>query len=311
MGNAHGRVGPALKITTGQVRGSARKTAFFVLFFSFFLSILAINASWGNDPAEAREQVPYYREIYGSVWPEHYSADVVVNLTGILVNDTGEAFDGEIVFEMPLEARPITLAEIQNGIIPQYYELVEEKDRQLIIYQRENPLEPGEELSLLLEYRYLQFREGGARNFPVNFNVRFPVKKLNLEIRQPLNSTDFSLQPEEGGKYTDGEGFNVYTYEYLDLPENREMSFQVSYGKSDSEPSLKPEVVEETPAGEKEGMKTGTIALLLGVFLVVLAITLFLALRSGPKGKFPTKDKGVGSTKKAGTRGKSPRKGAR
>ena len=105
MGNAHGRVGPALKITTGQARvkrGSARKTAFFVLFFSFFLSILAINAGWGNDPAEAREQVPYYRELYGSVWPEHYSADVVVNLTGILVNDTGEASDGEIGIEIPL-----------------------------------------------------------------------------------------------------------------------------------------------------------------------------------------------------------------
>ncbi|NLC38941.1 MAG: hypothetical protein GX779_06650, partial [Clostridia bacterium] len=61
-------------------------------------------------------------------------------------------------------------------------------------------------------------------------------------------------------------------------------------------------------AAEEKGMKTGAIAILLGAFLVILVITMFLIFRSGPKGKLPIKGKEARSTKKMG---KSARKGTR
>jgi hypothetical protein len=258
--------------------------------------------------AQAQEPL-VIQEMYLSVWPEYYTPDVVVSQGAVFVNQSEEPVGGEIWFQLPKTVEPVNLSELQQGILPRYFEVVDKGDHQLIRYELTAPLEPGERLSLLLEYTYPRFQEAGRRQIPVEFISKYPVEKLVVEIKQPLRSTDFSIVPGTDSKFIDSEGFDVYQLDFSDVKADRLLEFQISYYKEDNLPSLDPEpatTVADEP--QRQGMNSTTVGLLVIAFIAVLGITLVFALRSNQTAASPVKGNKTGADKKAAK--VKPQKGA-
>jgi hypothetical protein len=251
-------------------------------------------------PAQAAQEPLTIQEMYFSVWPEYYTPDVMVSQASIFVNQSEEPVGGEIWFQLPKTVEPMTLTEVQEGLLPRYFEVVDKGDHQLVRYELTTPLEPGERLSLLLEYAYPRFQEAGQRQIPVELISKYPVEKLVVEIKQPLRSTDFSIIPDAETKSIDSEGFDVYQLDYSEVKADQLLEFQISYYKEDNLPSLDPEpatAVADEP--QRQGMNSTTVGLLVIAFIAVLGITLAFALKSNQTAGTPATNKKTGAGKKS------------
>lgn len=259
--------------------------------------------------AQAAQEPLTIQEMYLSIWPEYYTPDVVVSQASLFVNQSDEPVGGEIWFQLPKSVKPETLMELQEGLLPLYFEVVDKGDHQLVRYELTTPLEPGEKLSLLLDYSYPGFPEAGHRQLPVEFVSRYPVEKLTVEIKQPLRSTDFNVIPGTQIKFIDSEGFDVHQSEFSHVKAEQLMEFQISYYKEDNLPSLDPEpaaaVVNEP---QKQGMSSTMVGLLVIVIIALLGITLVFALRNNQTNVPPIKGKKAGAGK--GTSKAKAQKGA-
>lgn len=243
-------------------------------------------------------------ELHLSIWPEYYTPDVVVSQAFLFVNHSEESVSGEIWFQLPKNVEPTTLIDFKDSIYPRYFEVVDKGDHQLVRYELSSPLEPGDKLSLLLEYRYPRFQEAGHRNIPVEFISKYPVSQLTVEVTQPLRSTEFSLNPPTDDHSMDSDGFDVYRYSYTDIKAEELLEFSINYYKEDNLPSLDPEPA-KVPGQETESssISNTTVALIVLVLLGIFGAVLFIAFRNNPS------PKEIGKGKKH-IQGKAQKKGA-
>lgn len=110
-----------------------------------------------------------------------------------------------------------------------------------------------DEVSLLLPYPnyYLSFHtprldtrvERREIQYPIKSNHR--VRKMEVDIQQPLRSSAFGVAPpqdatvpEKGGSTSVIDGFNHRVYRLEDVGVNQEVTFSISYLKSDPKPSV-------------------------------------------------------------------------
>lgn len=259
--------------------------------------------------AQAAQEPLAIQEMYLSVWPEYYTPEVVVSQASIFVNRSEEPVGGEIWFQLPKTVEPVGLTEVQEGLLPRYFEVVDKGDHQLVRYELTTPLEPGGRLSLLLDYIYPRFQEAGRREIPIEFISKYPVEKLNVEIKQPLRSTEFEINPPAQNQSIDSEGFDVYQFDYSNVEADRLLEFQISYFKEDNLPSVDPEptaaVVNEP---QEQGMSSTTVVLLVIVFVALLGITLVFALKSNQTAGPTAKGVKAASKGGGGPKGKSQKR---
>lgn len=231
---------------------------------------------------QAREAL-VVEKLHLAIWPEYYTPDVIVSQAALFVNQGDAPVSGEVWFQLPKNVEPSTLVDVKQGMYPRYFEVVDKGDHQLVKYELPAALAPGEQLSLLLEYRYPRFQEAGHRSIPVEFVSKYPVAELAVEIKQPLRSTEFNLHPPAEDRFMDSEGFDVHLYRYNDVGAEEPLAFNIEYFKEDNLPSLDPEPA-EVPAEEPDSssMNTGTVALMVLVLLAAFGLVLFIALRNNP-----------------------------
>lgn len=231
-------------------------------------------------------------ELHLSIWPEYYTPDVVVSQASLFVNHSEESVSGEIWFQLTKNVEPTTLIDFKDSIYPRYFEVIDKGDHQLVRYELPTPLEPGDKLSLLLEYRYPRFQEAGHRSIPVEFISKYPVSEFTVEVIQPLRSTEFSLNPPTEDHSMDSNGFDVYRYTYSDLEAEKLIEFSINYYKEDNLPSLDAEPAEVPEQETKSSSISNTaVALIVLVLLSIFGVVLFIALRNNPSPKETGKGK--------------------
>lgn len=110
-----------------------------------------------------------------------------------------------------------------------------------------------DEVSLLLPYPnfYLSFhtprldieKEKKELNYLIKAN--HPVKTLEVDIQQPLRSTEFKVSPpgsavqmEQGDAISVIKGFNHFAYKLEGVAKGQENAFKIAYLKSDPNPSV-------------------------------------------------------------------------
>lgn len=225
-------------------------------------------------------------ELHLSIWPEYYTPDVVVSQASLLVNHSEETVSGEIWFQLPKNVEPTTLIDFKENIYPRYFEVIDKGDHQLVRYELSSPLEPGDQLPLLLEYRYPRFQEAGHRSIPVEFTSKYPVSQLTVEVKQPLRSTEFSLNPPTEDHSMDSDGFDVYRYTYSGVEAEKLLEFSINYYKEDNLPSLDAEPA-EVPEQEAESssISNTTVAVIVLILLGIFGVVLFVAMRKNPTAK--------------------------
>ncbi len=101
-----------------------------------------------------------------------------------------------------------------------------------------------------------------------DFRWLYPISDLTVVVQQPLKASNYSVTP--AGKQTTQDQFTVYTYTYTNPDINQPLHFNISYTKTDPNPSLS----SQTPAATS-GVEGG---LILGVTggLVIAALAAFL-----------------------------------
>lgn len=146
-----------------------------------------------------------------------------------------------------------------------------------------NKLENGQEISFNMpeprfhyEYYYNAFdplSEGSQKSFEYTFTAPYPIKKLAVEIQEPLKATNFSIIPESPKSSNDAKGFKYYHYEYSNLQAGQTVTFKVDYLKTDPAPSVKKEKYNPGQAnfGGPSGNKN-VIIILSVIMAVVLAL---------------------------------------
>lgn len=111
----------------------------------------------------------------------------------------------------------------------------------------------------------------------------YPVNGLTIMVQEPLRSSNFTVDPPGGTSSVDGEGFKVLRYRYEKVEPGQPSSFNVSYTKADSKPSLGGGSTSTAPASGGGGtlsFPTVPIAIALGA-VVVVALMLVANRRSG------------------------------
>ncbi len=110
-----------------------------------------------------------------------------------------------------------------------------------------------DEVNLLLPYPnfYLSFhtpqldvkREKKELNYLIRAN--HPIKNLEIDIQQPLRSTEFNIAPpagaavvEKSGTISVIKGFNHFNYKIEGVSKDQEYAFKIGYLKSDPKPSV-------------------------------------------------------------------------
>lgn len=122
--------------------------------------------------------------------------------------------------------------------------------------------------TFFFEYYYNPVADPAApRNVEYRLQPTYPVDSLVLEVQEPLRSSDFSLQPPSDEVFSDNQGFRYYYYDYEALTPDEPVSLNITYLKSDGQPSVQP----RAQAGAS-GVATEDDGGLNRVFLVVVSL---------------------------------------
>ncbi|MDP4027413.1 MAG: hypothetical protein Q8P42_00365 [Gallionella sp.] len=110
-----------------------------------------------------------------------------------------------------------------------------------------------DEVSLLLPYPnfYLSFHtprldiETEKKEWTYLIKSNHPVKTLEVDIQQPLRSTDFNVTPPGSAIHSGTsdaisviKGFNHFVYKFEGIAKGQENAFKIAYLKSDPNPSV-------------------------------------------------------------------------
>jgi hypothetical protein len=104
----------------------------------------------------------------------------------------------------------------------------------------------------VVEY-YVPIQASPNKAFSVPIIVPYPIDGLTAIVQEPRKATGFSVvpqtQPANQQQYTDAQGFNITSYTYDALDGSQELSFSVSYTKTDPTPSLEIKGKGSSPVG--------------------------------------------------------------
>ncbi|MFC2066140.1 zinc ribbon domain-containing protein [Chloroflexota bacterium] len=118
--------------------------------------------------------------------------------------------------------------------------------------------------------------EKSHKTISYEFRTLYPISELEIIVQEPRKSSDFSVLPE-GKTFVDNQGFNSHLYNYFSLDEEQPLQFEITYNKSQTQPSL---AIEENGASSSLPLIIFIIALGIGVTGVLL-----WTRKSRPKGR--------------------------
>lgn len=107
-----------------------------------------------------------------------------------------------------------------------------------------------------------------------DFHPLYPISQLSVQVQEPRTSSNFSVAPQADSTSSE-ESFRYHNYSYSGLDKGQSLHFDISYTKSDPNPSLMIEAGASTNAPLIAGIAVG-LAVLLGAGGL-------LVLRSRPK----------------------------
>ncbi len=261
-----------------------------------------------TSPAMAEEKTMTMKQLYYSIWPEYdKSPEVLVIYSGTFVNDTGEPFQGELRYKIPKNADINMVCETEKGMLCQRYILKKDNpDYDVIVWKPSHPVEPGAEFPIMMEYYYKPFEAGSnPKAFTQIFRPAFPLTNLTIEIKAPKGASEVKLTPEAQQTQGDSEGFTNYYYQYANLTPEDQLTFDVSYVRTENTPSVQANNAANNANNQEpktESSLDSTIVILLVVFILLLGVFLFFAVSKNNQNKSrSTKSK---AKKKGGVKGK-------
>jgi hypothetical protein len=144
------------------------------------------------------------------------------------------------------------------------------------------------------------------------FKTYLPVNGLSVSIQQPLQATDFTVDPA-GSTGQDQEGFRLQTYRYDSLTPADSLTYHISYYKTDNVPSFQQNTTGGTTGGSDTGggISSGWLAFIIVVAVIaVVSVVFFMMQRSRPLSRADRRRRGTVPRRSSG-RGAPPAGGAK
>ncbi len=166
-----------------------------------------------------------------AVWPEYDDLGVLAIYDGRFTDPN--AFPAEASFLLPKGAVISDACSLspRGQHFCQLYKVVEREKVDEVILTLPYP-------NFYLSFHLKPFGNGGEEKaFDYTVRANHPVETLEVEIQQPLRSTQFSVSPS-GGTESLEKGFNHLNYTYKDVAKGEEKIFKISYIKKDRKPSV-------------------------------------------------------------------------
>lgn len=136
-----------------------------------------------------------------------------------------------------------------------------------------------------------------AKTISYEFRSLYPISGLTVAVQQPRQASDYRVQPADnatGSPLVDTEGFKVMQYSYPELASGLPVSFEITYNKSDSEPSLPPP--NSGASGSPVSSNSPADLLWVGIILAALLVVGVLwILKSRPGKKAARRPQGKSS----------------
>lgn len=232
-----------------------------------------------------------------SIWPEHDDPSLLA------------IYDGrfEDVSSYPIKTSFLVP---KGSIISDACSLSHEGQHFCQLYKTTNKGE-YDEVSLILPYPnfYLSFHtprfdtQNEKRDFNYKIKANHPIKTMEVDIQQPLRSSEFKISPaqhavlsQEDKSISLVKGFKHFAYTMDDIAASQESLFKLNYIKKDPKPSVDIKYVSmkgkqtwDSPYETQKKIKTYIYILFAtGIFFALAAILWFLRSRKKKQNRTPT-----------------------
>ena len=165
------------------------------------------------------------------IWPEHDDSGVLVVYDGRFVEDA--EFPAKTSFFIP-----------KDVVINDMCSLSPTGQHFCQLYAVEKgQVEDTAHLSLPFANFYLSFHtpaldvDSAKRQFDFRLKANHAIRNLEIDIQQPLRSSEFNISPA-GGEVIEKKGFNHFKYVLNDIARGDEKLIRINYIKKDREPSV-------------------------------------------------------------------------
>jgi hypothetical protein len=137
-----------------------------------------------------------------------------------------------------------------------------------------------------LEFYYNPFRVSGAeKRFTYTAPTTYPIEVLEVDVQQPLQATNFTLDPPSMERRTDTQGFTYHQSAYRNIRKGQTHTFTVSYTKAVATPSVPKQQQASQPPAKPSPPSNKTLlslSILAGAALA-FAVCAWLFRRSRPQ----------------------------
>lgn len=243
--------------------------------------------------AYAEGEEPRIKQMKLSVWPEYDEPRVLVMYDGTFADTTG--FPKQVRFRVPKGADISQVCGIneKGDHLCQLFEIKQEADFNVVTYTLPVP-------HFFLEYYYNPVGNEPLRNIAYTFSAQQPTDKLDIEVQQPLRSTDFNVKPTPLSTGADPQGFKYAQLSFDKVVPDQKIELNISYTKQDSRPSV-PKKQQASGNGFADSSNLNLWLLLGGAAALGLLAYVVVNKRSS---RFAMQ--AVGYSEKAGSRGQYP-----
>lgn len=165
------------------------------------------------------------------IWPEYDDPKVMVTYDGKFADQA--TFPTKVNFLIPKDAEDVHACAIdpQGKHECQAFEKDIKGEFANISYSL-----PRADFSVMSYYK--PFKGEADKNFGFTFRSTYPIENLEINVQQPLKATNFKVDPASSDVRSDDKGFKYYVYTFNNVSIEKDFPFQISYTKTDPNPSV-------------------------------------------------------------------------
>lgn len=226
------------------------------------LGILIISTFSVLPASGEADEVPAIKNMKVSLWPEYDDPRVLVIYEGEFYNDV--TFPQSVNFPAPLGSEISQVCALQppdDNHLCQLYETTTGAESLSISYDLPIP-------TYYLEYYWDGIEGKPDKAFSFRYVSPYAVDTLEIEVQQPLESTNFNLVPQYASSTSDGTGLKYYNYTFTDVMPGQVINIDAAYFKPDDKLSVATSQVGVSPAGGGGSGSYAWIGILAGVAAV-------------------------------------------
>jgi hypothetical protein len=175
----------------------------------------------------AQTNTPKIETLGVSLWPEYDRPEVLVIYRVRLSPDT--PLPAEVTFPLPgyVEAMHAVAIEEEGGLLnvaEDQIQLTPQGDAVLLTF-------PTTSAAVQFEYYdpVILSKQDQSRQLTYNFVSRYPIGSATFEVQQPLQATNFNLEPAASDNFADGNGLQYHVVQTADLAPDEPFELSVSY----------------------------------------------------------------------------------